>query len=663
MQRFPLIKKDFSLRKYKNESVRDFLRYFPKKPYEHQMKVMERIESALRDGKIVLFEGGCGTGKTLISLATSISIAKEMNKKVLIATNVHQQMLQFMVELREIKKREGDIKVCVLKGKMHLCPEKKSYEECEELKKGDERRGEICKRYLKSSEVKMEEFKKWYFSDVRAPEEVAEREKDVCAYELIKRCMSESDVILCNYHHILNLEILVNLLNWCSCDLRDLIVIFDEAHNLENSAREHASLFLHRDLVKRAIDEAEKMEREDFSEFIKRFDSIILELIEEGSKEDIWIDSRGKEDFEEMFLEEGNEIAMMIEKDCPNAMEILEEIYEVSFDDGENLRVFSDFLMNYLHVSVDPSYAFAIHWRRGEEMEYFLEIFSCIPKNVTKPLFDSIFASVLMSATLRPFEVLKRVLGIERATLEIVSPTPFPRERRITLVVKTPPLFQKRRDKERIIRTIRSVLRDAIRFSSGNVLIFFQSYQEAEKYYKMMEIENKLLDRVGESSEEIRRRFFELGERGKKAVLFTYLWGTLTEGIDYRNERARTVVIVGVGYPSLNKRIMAIKKAYDHHFGNGWEYAIQIPTIRRIRQCMGRVVRSPEDYGARILVDVRFSSVALRTIPKYEVYSRFPEDEREEFVEISPEELAEKLSKFFSGFFHSASEFRRLDLT
>jgi len=71
---------------------------------------MDKIYDALSAGRLVLFEGACGTGKTLSALAPSLAIGREKNKKVIIATNVHQQMEQFIQEAREIK-AIADIKV------------------------------------------------------------------------------------------------------------------------------------------------------------------------------------------------------------------------------------------------------------------------------------------------------------------------------------------------------------------------------------------------------------------------------------------------------------------------------------------------------------------------------------------------------------------------
>ena len=93
---------------------RDYLSYFPKSSfYTNQLEAMDAIHTALTRKQVVLFEGACGTGKTLSSLAPALHIAKQEKKTVVIATNVHQQMAQFIEEAKEIQKK-NNIKVIVL---------------------------------------------------------------------------------------------------------------------------------------------------------------------------------------------------------------------------------------------------------------------------------------------------------------------------------------------------------------------------------------------------------------------------------------------------------------------------------------------------------------------------------------------------------------------
>src|SRR5660398_283196 len=82
---------------------------------------MQSISDATIKKQGGFFERGRWTGKNPSSLAPALHIGKTEKKTVVIATNVHQQMAQFIEEAREIKK-QTDIKVVVLKGKMLMCP-------------------------------------------------------------------------------------------------------------------------------------------------------------------------------------------------------------------------------------------------------------------------------------------------------------------------------------------------------------------------------------------------------------------------------------------------------------------------------------------------------------------------------------------------------------
>ena len=74
-----------------------YRQYFPyEEPYDHQDEAMGRIREALVEERDVLFEGACGTGKTLASLVPALEYGRAAGKTVLITTNVHQQMRQFI---------------------------------------------------------------------------------------------------------------------------------------------------------------------------------------------------------------------------------------------------------------------------------------------------------------------------------------------------------------------------------------------------------------------------------------------------------------------------------------------------------------------------------------------------------------------------------------
>ena len=729
-----------------------FMKYFTKPScYPNQEDAMKNIASALEKGDVVLFEGACGTGKTLSALAPALDIAEKQNKKVIIVTNVHQQMVQFIHEARDIN-RKTDIKVAVIKGKQSVCPDKSDYEECKAksentyellekerlFQKAKKELSEATERYKSSkdptdnllraeieNEIKGMEpelqkkrericpylyevlqsdsfsFKKWLFEDVRSPEEINEyaEDKGMCGYELLKREIKHADLIICNYHHVLHSEIFLTLLGWMEKLPEDVIVIFDEAHNIENAARSHSSATLSERVIERAINEIEE-HSDRFSDNLKEdaqkifhlfFESVhdVYELsFEFGERNRIgnqWTDIQISDPYnrfdvlKDRFLkkiadynlnEQKKLTLQSVQNILVNISDIgfeLEALYHERYKSGSdsvrrksNISRTSDFLFAYLLNSENPNYYPILNIRRDIETNEIygrVELFTCIPRNVTAPLFSSLGGLVLMSATFQPFEMVKETLGIERPCLEIAYPTTFPPENRRTFAVSVPPLYLSKRKHIWVQETVEQTLVSAICATDGNTIVYFQSFAEAEKYYSFLSKEwmlneagiKILFDQAGVSSTTVREEFFKIGESGGRSVLISYIFGTLSEGIDYRDSRARSVIIVGIGYPALNDRTKAIESAYDTVFGSGkgWNFVILIPTIRRIRQAMGRVVRSPTDYGVRILLDSRFQNNTAQKLGKYSVFRSFPEEEREEFIDVSPIQLAGALESFF----------------
>ncbi|MGD9779438.1 ATP-dependent DNA helicase [Methanomethylovorans sp.] len=715
-----------------------YLRYFPKEHcYPNQQDAMEKIYSALLRKEIILFEGACGTGKTLSSLAPALNVGKQLQKTVIIATNVHQQMVQFINEAREIK-QGNDVKVAVVKGKAAMCPHEVDYEECrikrdntfelielekeldlkkKELKSASENykrskdpalialrdalfneieageqkargiRERACNDLYEVLRFESEVFRQWLFADVRTPEEINEyaTKRGMCGYELLKRELKYADLIICNFHHVLSAEIFATLLTWLDKEPQDVIVIFDEAHNLESAARSHSSMTITEHTIEKAISEIEanqdQMPESRAVELFKMLNDIIRETYNNrfkfGERERvgrIWYDMRISDPYERndvirgRFMRQALELGFkdeaaiqLVLSEASEFEQTLDEEYKEQYKKGlskilkrSHIRHAADFLSSYLVLSNDYRYYPIMNVRRDPNDQIYgrLELFTCIPSNVTEPLFASVFSVILMSATLRPFDMVKATLGIKRETCELSYMTSFPPERRLTIAVDVPPLFARSRDDPHALEAVEQVLAGSIENSKGNVIIFFQSAAEARRYYS--KLGDKLnvpvfLDEAGVSSHEVREAFFELGEKGGKGVLFSYLWGTLSEGVDFRDGRGRTVIIVGVGYPALNDRMNAVESAYDHSYGSGagWDYAVQIPTIRKIRQAMGRVVRSPMDHGVRILLDGRFLTDSRQRYGKFAVFEIFPPDEREEFVDVQPEKVKFSLMNFF----------------
>ena len=272
----------------------EYLRYFPyEDTYQNQREAMDRIYGSLARGEDILFEGACGTGKTLAALAPALEYADATDRTVVITTSVHQQMRQFVAEARAIRETEP-IRAVVFRGKASMCHLDVGYEECQVLRDNtrdlveaesdraqlerrqrqlleagqdddgdaiearsavmdeldrvegqlEELRGSAtCEHYYENLTTDPAEFESWLFSGVRTPDDVYAwaGERGRCGYELLKEAMEGVDLVVCNYHHLLDPTIRTQFFRWLDRDPSEVIAVFDEAHNIESAAREHAT--------------------------------------------------------------------------------------------------------------------------------------------------------------------------------------------------------------------------------------------------------------------------------------------------------------------------------------------------------------------------------------------------------------------------------------
>ena len=707
-----------------------YMRFFPKpSPYENQREAMDRIHNALARGQDVLFEGACGTGKTLAALAPALAYAREHDKTVVITTNVHQQMRQFIHEAREITRTEP-IRTVVFRGKGSMCHIDVGYEECQvlrddtyevvdterdvrqlerrqaellaESREGDEaaadarsavmdeldalqdeleelREQTVCDRYYANLVGENDEFYRWLFDDVRTPDEIYEYadERGLCGYELLKEGMEGIDLVVCNYHHLLDPVIRTQFFRWLGREPEDVITVFDEAHNVEDAAREHATRTLTENTLDGALDELQEADdprSDDAYNVLAAFQRALVAVYEEslgfgqaerveGDWEDVPVVNEDRRDELTLrFLQEYS--GRGFHQDLADALDLgaeLDERYETAYRNGEtNTRrecqtlQAAAFVDSYVEESTAPGRYPVVGVRRDDgsgQVYGRAELYTCIPREVTTELFDQVYASVLMSATLRPFDVFTDVLGLENP-VTLAFGLQFPESNRRTFAVDSPPLFASERSDPDVQQVVASVLADAIQFTAGNVLAFFPSYSEAERYHARLKgtLDATLYrDKPGVGAEDLRKEFVA----DVDGALFTSLWGTLAEGVSFDGDDARTVVVVGVPYPHLDDRAEAVQAAYEGAFGDrgrdaGWRYAVEIPTIRKTRQALGRVIRSPEDFGVRVLVDRRYTERARADMGKYGVHETFPPEERAEMLDVDPEKLKFATLNFYS---------------
>jgi DNA excision repair protein ERCC-2 len=711
-----------------------YLRFFPyEEPYPNQHEAMDRIANALARQQDVLLEGAPGTGKTLSALVPALEHARKEDKTVVITTNVHQQTRQFIADAREITDKEP-IRAAVFRGKASMCHIDVDYQECQtlrdtarsivekeedaeelaeqaevlldDMREGSDEaadarsavtdeldqvrseldeleEGNYCERYYENLIRDTEEFRQWLFADVRTPEDVYEYAdgRGLCGYELLKESMEGLDLVVCNYNHLLDPNIREQFFRWLDRDPDEVITVFDEAHNIEDAARDHATRTLTENTLESALDELAEVEdsRADAASnvlgaFLAALRGVYDDALGFGGAERVgedWEDiavanDDRRDDLTLSFLDAYEGRGIDTEVDLALQLgQHLDEEYEEAYKNGETTSrkecqtlQAAAFVEAWMREGSELGQHPMVSVRRDagtDEVYGRAELYTAIPREVTSDLFAEVHASVLMSATLRPFDVTEDVLGLED-TATMAYGLEYPEERRRTFAVAGPALFASERGDRETQEVVADTLADAVRFTPGNALLFFPSYAEAERYYERLRVREDVgatlhLDEAGTPTEELKRRFV----RGEHGALFTSLWGTLAEGVSFDGDAARTVAVVGVPYPHLSDRMEAVQDAYDRAYDDradaGWRYAVEIPTIRKTRQALGRVIRSPEDFGVRVLLDKRYTDADMG---KYGVRGSFPPEEREELLDIAPEKLKFAMLNFYND--HAAYE-------
>ncbi|KAK3010623.1 hypothetical protein RJ639_012326 [Escallonia herrerae] len=108
------------------------------------------------------------------------------------------------------------------------------------------------------------------------------------------------------------------------------------------------------------------------------------------------------------------------------------------------------------------------------------------------------------------------------------------------------------------------------------------------------------------------RTTMECTENSRKGAAFLAVCrGKVSEGIDFSDENARVVIIVGIPFPNIHDIQVAQKKKYNDIYkssknllsGSEW-YCQQ--AFRALNQAAGRCIRHRYDYGAIIFIDERY---------------------------------------------------------
>ena len=606
--------------------------FLPYKPRGCQLEIITDIRNALDEERHIIIESGTGTGKTIVSLAAGLEHARKTGKKVVYLTRTISQSDQVMRELKAIS-RIKPVSGLTITGRNKSCPLFRGTKDYESLSPRilsmmcEERRAKSMKgaaggcRYYDRIKTEEEEVRRYLFNNFPTSDDLDRycEKLGVCPYEMKKIIMKDVDVVAVPYVHILSTDIRGSLMANLGLEDRpeSVLLIVDEAHNLIDAARDQESFTIDRSMILNAVDECSTMKGEPtvwmevaLKEFISFFGNsmrnVATEMLGLNDKEVIIKDDYIEQRMMTKFGMRPQDLDSAIE----NVIDLGEARTELLMERGENrvseIQTLGVAMRDWCSSASDR---FVRSLKIDQDGEYLSA--KCIDPVEISYFLNSIPGAIHMSGTLQPLDQYARVLGIKGNPRFRMYPSPFPPENRAVLYVNDVTTQQKEMQKDpsmqsRIERYI-SMLCNSV---DKNTLVFFTSYNNMRMMRPYLEQNiNKRL--YWEESRNQRKTMENLASfrNGRDGVFFSVMGGSVAEGMDFPGDELCFAIIVGIPYPPPSSEQKAMSAMFDQRYGagKGWIYTSEVPAIRKMKQAIGRLIRTETDRGMAVILDSRAS--------------------------------------------------------
>lgn len=687
-------------------------------PFPQQLAVMGCVIRSIQSSQNALIESPTGTGKTLSLLSSALSWQRhqfvcdggtvsegdlkrhcgdraddEASQprttsvvRIFYASRTHTQLEQVIAELQrcpEVTKGGPDgrgLKMTILGSRDQFCVNPK----VSKMKHAD--KSEACNTLVKDGGC---------FHHARAAvlaQEISKRVMDVeevvaqgaakhaCPYYAAKISVAGADLILLPYTYLLNPS--VHAASGLNEMLDGSVVIFDEAHNVEDVCREAASVSFGLETAKElcsnlAILKVSNPHLESACEgLVELVDGITTWL---SAQPHVKMDIVGSSKPPHVLT--GGEARTSWSKEGVLLETCTLEVYRRQFEmvtckevgedpaPGEKskrlphgLAAQLEMLLYCLEFMLSNGGAFVDDFRvaavsrargtlfyaEGAQAETALCIWCMNPAVAFSALATKVRSVILTSGTLSPLSSFAAELGVEFPNKLELAHVCDVKKRLLAVAVQGMDHTELRctyahSGQASFIRAVgESVLLVASK-TPGGVLVFFTSYTTLDgcvnlwmkdglwnqlQQHKVVEVEGRGGGERFDASIESYRAACASGRGGLFLCVFR---GKLSEGVDFRDEQARAVVVVGIPFPNTRDVVVALKKQYQDAVhkrvredttigplpltGEQW-YSQQ--AFRALNQAIGRVIRHKEDFGAIVLLDTRFTeSQAVDALSKW----------------------------------------------
>ena len=638
------------------DSITDDRGEFPflahSEPRPGQIDMIRECRESLKKNGHHLAAAPTGIGKTAAAIAAALEVALESTEKphILFLTGRQSQHKIVIDTVRKINSMiEGvkrPIKVVDIIGRESMC-------EVVDVQSGrclcEQGSSESARGRLK------DDVRKFILEYPRHVEEIVDKSKTwgVCAWQTCRSAVKDSDILVCDYNHIFAEQVRESSLPSMGVNLKNCILIVDEAHNLPDRIRMSMERVITPIIIRNAAMELEEYMGTLENSAMKNSSSNTMHSLEEVqwafevikllrlklgdyfrslhsqvSDDDEIIVSvqeftekihQACDEFEglvgQMKLDQNIAIQPLIQRSQRlfRLSEILAKVVidtesedEASEPDSHRISYILDAIEKFGKTSAFCM-VFSPKGKEGKITTHLLD-----PGVLSGEIFAMCSGSILMSGTLYPPEMYADILSLpKRLTTKTSYISPFAGERRPVLIAKDVTTRYNERS-EGMWNRMRSHIQALIDGSEGHIAVFCPSYRLMEEiigdvYFKGVK---KRVESRDWSKDDIDKIVAELKtERssGNRILLCGVFGARLSEGIDYNDGVLGSVVCIGIPNPPPSVLSNSLKQYVADKFGkeNSWRYTVTQPAINSILQAMGRPIRSVEDRALILLLDKR----------------------------------------------------------
>jgi ATP-dependent DNA helicase DinG len=608
--------------------------------YEHrpgQIQMAQAIADAIEQNQHLCVEAGTGTGKTLAYLLPVIF----SNKRVIVSTatkNLQEQL--FIKDIPFLEKSQGrKLSVCYMKGRSnYIC-----WNRLEEIEgqaylfsPHDPEYLRLIKKWVQQTRTGdraelaelPEDFMLWRHLDARR--EICTGQKcrnfEACFVTKVRQKALESDIIIVN-HHLFFADLALRQGDFGSVLPDYSVVVFDEAHELEDVATQYLGVMVSNYRIEELIRDANDV------------------LVKTGTSSAFLMDQLGKlaersrgffacfqhkeGRFVLLSLGNGNGIRRGLNgndnmSDSYKALRLELHVVRTALN---NVPVQSDQIEAIARRSLEIEDELAqilesdskehVHWCENRGRGVFLWASPIHIAGFLKDrLFSQVNSAILTSATLATggnFSFVKSRLGLEDAR-ELTVPSHFDFSSQAILYV--PRNIPEPRE-EGWVRHACSELETILEASNGRAFVLFTSYAQMDQVYQSLK--SRLRFPMMIQGEKSKSGLLEAFRNTPNAVLFAT--SSFWQGVDVQGEQLSCVVIDKLPFSVPSDPVVAARIAQINESGGNAFYEYQIPAATiLLKQGMGRLIRSKTDRGILALLDKRmitksYGRVFLQSLP------------------------------------------------